>query len=89
MPDFIISTIWDESEGGNVEHIAEHGVDRDEVEHVLRTCFNARSRSRSNPAYWVVKGFTPAQRLLVVVFDYVREAHAVIPITAYEPEPES
>ncbi len=88
MVDFILSILWDDAEDGNVAHLAEHDVTPAEAEHVIRTLFDTRTRSASNEAYWVVKGYSPARRLLLVVFEYIAEAYLVIPVTAYEPEPE-
>ena len=69
-----------------MNHLAEHGVNPDEAEFVLRKYFDDRERSRSNPKRWVVQGFTPAHRFLAVVFDYLQDMDIVIPITAFEPE---
>ncbi len=71
-----------------MEHIAEHGVTADEAETVLRECFDDREPSGAGTGYWVVQGYTPHGRYLVVVFDYEDKANVVIPITAYEPAPE-
>jgi hypothetical protein len=40
-----LSIVWDDSEGGNVGHIAEHGLTPDEVEEVLRDPKSRFSRS--------------------------------------------
>lgn len=84
MPEWF-DVFWDESEGGNVEHIAEHGVTCEEVESVLRDRLDARQRSRTIPDYWVVFGTTPTGRLLLIVFEYHDDLSLVIPVTAYEP----
>jgi hypothetical protein len=41
-----LSIVWDDSEGGNVEHIADHGLTPDEVEDVLRDPKSKFGRSR-------------------------------------------
>ena len=85
MPAFL-DILWDEEPGGNVEHLAEHGVRPEEARSVLLRFFEDRERSRSRPEHWVVLGDTDAGRFLVVVFEYLEGLHLVIPITAYEPE---
>jgi hypothetical protein len=39
--------IWNEEPGGNVEHIEEHGLTVDDVEHVLAT-YESEDLSRSS-----------------------------------------
>lgn len=85
MPEFF-AFIWDDGEGGNIAHLAEHGVNPDEAEQVITACFADRERSRSQPEYWLVQGPTRAGRFLIVVFEYDSFGHVVNPVTAYEPE---
>lgn len=85
MPPFF-DILWDDEAGGNVEHLAEHGVSIDEAEWVLQRFFHDREPSWSNPDRWVVVGETRAGRVLVVVFEYVEAYDLVVPVTAYEPE---
>ncbi len=85
MPEFF-AFIWDEEEGHNVDHIAEHGVTPQEAEAVIRAQFARRQPSATIPTRWVVRGTTPAGRYLVVVFDFIEEADIIVPITAFEPE---
>lgn len=81
-----LSIVWDDSEGGNVEHIAQHGLTQDEVEHVLcdpRSTFD-RSAATGKP---IAFGYTSTGRYILVAFQEVDE-WTVKPITAYEvPEP--
>jgi uncharacterized DUF497 family protein len=74
--------LWDDEKGGNVEHIAEHGLTPDDVEpvvmHPLRKTKSAKSR---RPA---VFGLTPDGRLIFVVYEEVAEGLIYVH-TAYEP----
>ena len=79
-------TFWDHGDGGNVEHLAEHGVTPDEAEQVMAKYFDDREPSRSTPEYWIVRGFTAGGRFLLVVFEYLADKDIVIPVTAFEPE---
>ena len=71
----------DDDPDGNVQHIAEHGISKDEVEEVI---LNARdsdfSRSSGRP---VVFGDTSTGRHLMVVYEEA-EPDMVYPVTAYE-----
>jgi hypothetical protein len=79
----IDAIIWDldDDPDGNVEHCAQHGITKDEVEEVLQ---NARdsdiSRSSGRP---VVFGNTSTGRHLMIVYEAV-ELDPVYRITAYE-----
>lgn len=75
--------IWDldEDPNGNVQHCADHGVTKDEVEEVLQNPIDADvSRSSGLP---VAFGETSKHRHLMVVYEQVAEG-TVYPITAYE-----
>jgi hypothetical protein len=75
-------TIWDDTPGGNVEHIEEHDLTTDEVDYVLANYESTGvSRSSGRPC---VFGYTPDGRYIVVVYEEVDDA--VIPITAYDVE---
>lgn len=74
--------IWDDGEGGNVEHVAEHGLAPEEVEDVLldpRSRFEI-SRSSGRP---IAFGSTSTGRYILVAFEEIDES-TVYPITAYE-----
>ena len=75
--------IWDldDDPEGNVQHCADHGVSKEEVEEVLQNATDADvSRSSNRP---VVFGDTSSGRHLMVVYDEVDE-NTVYPVTAYE-----
>ena len=77
------SIIWDidDDPDGNVQHCAEHGVTKEEVEEVFQNATDADvSRSSGRP---VVFGDTDAGRHLMVVYEEIDE-DSVYPITAYE-----
>jgi uncharacterized DUF497 family protein len=79
--------IWDldDDPGGNVQHIAEHGLSIDEVEDVLFAADEVvASYSSGRP---IVFGETGSGKRIAVVFDVVEENPlAVYPVTAYETE---
>ena len=75
--------IWNEEPGGNVEHIAQHGLTPDDVEEVLFCPLDHDiSRFSGLP---IVFGFTPAGRYILVVYEQVDEI-TIYPVTAYEVE---
>ncbi len=73
--------VWDPTPGGNVEHIEEHDLLTDEVDHVLAH-YEAQGTSQSSGRPCVF-GYTPDGRYIIVVFEIV-DGDTVIPITAYE-----
>ena len=77
--------IWDNLPDGNVEHVEEHDLSIEDVEHVLDHYESAgTSRSTGSPC---VFGFTPDGRYVMVVYEEV-DADTIRPRTAYEvPEP--
>ena len=79
------SIIWNDNPDENVEHIAEHGLDIEDVEHVLeRPQSEEVSDSTGRPC---VLGYTPDGRFIIVIYDEIDE-DTIYPITAYEvPEP--
>jgi hypothetical protein len=78
----INDVIWDTDDepDGNVQHIEEHGLTKDDVEEVL---FGAHeldnSRSSGRP---IALGFNAAGDYICVVFDWVDD-DTVYPVTAY------
>jgi uncharacterized DUF497 family protein len=75
--------IWDldDDPDGNVQHCAEHGVTKEEVEQVLQNISDVDvSRSSGRP---IVFGDTSAGRHLMVVYETI-ETDTVYPVTAYE-----
>lgn len=85
-----MNIIWDlpDDQGGNVQHIAEHGVTQDEVEEVLRNRRSRQSVSRSS-GNRITFGYTSTGRHLAVVWEKVLDDPlTVYPRTAYDaPEP--
>lgn len=77
------SIIWDRDDDprGNVQHIANHKVTKEEVEEVLQNPTDTdTSRSSGRP---VVFGDTDSGRHLIVVYEMI-DAATVYPITAYD-----
>lgn len=77
--------IWDldDDPAGNVQHIAEHDLTKEEVEEVLAYPeHRAKSRSSGLP---VVLGGTSTGRFIAVVFQEIDEDTAR-PVTAYDIE---
>lgn len=74
--------IWDleDDRRGNVRHIAEHGLTREDVEDVLFGIHELdTSRSSDKP---IAFGLTSAGEYICVVFDWVDD-ETVYPVTAY------
>ena len=72
--------IWDDSPGGNVEHVEEHDLTTDEVDYVLEN-YESKPVSRSS-GHPCVFGYTPDGRYIAVIYE--EDNDTVIPITAYE-----
>jgi hypothetical protein len=83
-----VSVIWDDEPGGNVEHVAEHGLTPDEVDEVLLddTIPTSHSQSSGLPCKF---GRTSTGKYIIVVWEEVNEdPRTIYPVTAYEvPEP--
>ena len=81
--------IWDldEDPDGNVQHILEHDISKEEVEDVLFNPTNPTTESRTtgNPLTF---GWTSTGRYLAVVWEQVLDNPLTIrPITAFEARP--
>ena len=79
------TTLWDldDDPDGNVQHIAQHGLTKQEVEEVLDNPAGVRaSRSSGRP---IAFGETSTGRLIAVIFEEI-DADTVRPVTAYEVE---
>jgi uncharacterized DUF497 family protein len=78
------SVIWDlpDDEEGNTYHIAEHGLNEDEVEDVLLDSSLPVDHSRSSDRP-LREGWTSTGRYIAVVWDEVDD-DCVRPVTAYE-----
>ena len=73
--------IWDPTPGGNVEHVEEHDLTTDDVDHVLEHYESTgTSRSSGRPC---VYGHVPDGRHIVVIYEEVDD-DTVGPVTAYE-----
>jgi uncharacterized DUF497 family protein len=80
------SILWDldDDPEGNVQHCAEHGVTKEEVEEVFENATDRDvSHSSGRP---MVFGDTSAGRHLVVVYEEVDD-DTVYPVTAYDVPP--
>lgn len=78
----VIDVIWDlpDDPNGNVQHIAEHGLVKADVEFVIaNSAGKGRSRSSGRP---MVSGLTPSGERIVVVYEQIDEL-TIYPITAY------
>lgn len=79
--------IWDDPDDpeGNVQHIAQHGLTMDEVEHVLmQSDSEGKSQSSGRPCCF---GETSAGEYVIVIFEEPQPGVAY-PVTAYPvPEP--
>jgi uncharacterized DUF497 family protein len=74
--------VWDTDEDaeGNVQHIAEHGLTKEEIEEVLYGVHELdTSRTSGRP---IAFGFTSTGIYVCIVFEWVDEG-TVYPITAY------
>jgi hypothetical protein len=80
--------VWDDEPGGNVEHVAEHGLTPDEVDAVLLDDLipTAHSDSTGRPCKF---GYTSTGKHIIVIWDELSDDPRLIyPVTAYEvPEP--
>ncbi|MDB5388123.1 MAG: hypothetical protein JWM11_3769 [Planctomycetaceae bacterium] len=75
--------LWDFEPDGNVEHIAEHGLEPDDVEYAFNDILSeATSRSSGRPAIY---GLTPDGRVIFVVFEEIDD-RLIYVITAFEYE---
>lgn len=75
-----LRVFWDEEPGGNAEHVADHGLETDEVEYVLQNpTKHGVSRSSGRP---MVFGFTPSGEYIAVVYEELDD-DTVYPVTAF------
>jgi hypothetical protein len=74
--------IWSDEIGGNIRHLAEHGLTMDDFEHVFDHAESEGvSRSSGRPMRF---GTTVDGRYIAIVFEWIEEDLTVLPITAYE-----
>jgi hypothetical protein len=79
-----IIIVWDDLPGGNVEHVAEHGLTPDEVDEVLRddTLEIIFSDSSGRPGKF---GRTSTGKHILVTWDELDDDPLMIyPVTAFE-----
>jgi uncharacterized DUF497 family protein len=73
--------IWNYEPGGNVDHVAQHGLTPEDVEAVICDPLErTTSRTTGRP---VVSGYTADGRLILVVYEEIDDV-TVYPVTAYE-----
>ena len=65
---------------GNVQHVAEHGLTKDDVEQVLFGIHELDTSSSSGRP--IALGFSAAGQFICVVFEWVDD-ETVYPVTAY------
>ena len=81
-----LTILWDTDDDpdGNVQHIAQHGLSKEEVEEVLDYPAGlGRSRSSGLP---IAFGQCSSGRIIVVVYEEI-DPDTARPVTAYEVEP--
>lgn len=72
---------WSDEPDDNVDHVAEHDLTPDDVEHVVQNpSEKLTSDSSGRPA---VKGFTPDGREIFVVYEMIDDITVYV-VTAYE-----
>ncbi len=76
-----VDVTWDYGPGGNVEHMAGHGLDPEEVRAVLEE--PARRMTSRASGLPMVMGYTPSGKFIAVVYEQIDE-FTVKPVTAYE-----
>jgi len=73
--------IWNYEPGGNVDHVAQHGLTPEDVEAVICDPLErTTSRTTGRP---VVTGYTADGRLILIVYEAIDDV-TVYPVTAYE-----
>ena len=73
--------IWETTDGGNVAHIAEHGLTPEDIEPIVLNPDRLRvSRSSGRP---IAFGCAEDGREIAVVYEHIDEC-TVYPITAFE-----
>lgn len=77
-----VQIVWDDDSdpNGNVQHIAEHELTKEDVEYVLENPLaDGKSRSTGLPC---VFGFTQSGDYIIVVYDDI-DKDTIRPVTAY------
>jgi uncharacterized DUF497 family protein len=82
---FVVIWDLDDDPDGNVHHLAEHGVSKDEAEAVLFAADSVSAVNRSGSGNEITFGYTFEGRYLAVVWEHVDEDPLTIYIvTAYD-----
>ncbi len=83
--------LWDldDDPDGNVVHIAEHGITKEEVDEVLQDKDNATDVSASSGRPITFGRTTTGKHLAVVWEEVTDDPRMVYPVTAYETPPQS
>lgn len=76
--------VWDHSHGGNVEHLADHGITTDEAEEVIMYP-SGIEYSRSS-GRCIAFGRTHRGRSIAVVYELLSDKVTVLPVTAFDVE---
>jgi hypothetical protein len=78
--------LWDldDDVDGNVQHVAEHGLTKEDVEHALSTVTEEDERISDSSALPLVFGPALDGRTIAVVFERVSDLE-VYPVTAFRP----
>ncbi len=83
--------IWDleDDPEGNIQHIAEHDITRDEVEEVLNEGYEDSTFSRSSERP-ITFGWTTTGKYIAVIYEEVEQDPLILrPVTAFETNPPS
>jgi uncharacterized DUF497 family protein len=76
----MLQIIWDETEGGNAEHIEEHGLTFEDIVSVVDSpAADLVSHSSQRPMFL---GYTVSGDLAYVVFEWVDD-DTIYPVTAF------
>ncbi len=81
-----LDVLWDldDDPEGNIQHIAEHDLTKEEVEEVLRDPLNRTGRSRRSGRP-ITFGWTSSGRHIAVVWEMVLDnPRTIYPCTAYD-----
>jgi uncharacterized DUF497 family protein len=78
-----VTIIWDSEDDpeGNIQHVAEHGLEPSEVEFVVENAdSDSTSRTSGRPCLF---GYTPDGVYIIVIYEQV-DQDMIYPVTAYE-----
>ena len=75
-----LNVVWNDEQGGNTEHVLEHGFTKADVEHVIENPVSeAFSDSSGRPCFF---GYTPEGEYIIVVYEEL-DSDTIYPVTAY------